>query len=339
MITSTGVAMPKQFGLMRSNGAQSIRVPFSWAGEQPYARWADVPSNQLANFVSGARGVPTDFTSTDRIVAVAAANGMTVLPTVIYTPTWDAGVSVSNDLITPRSDGPYGDFLTTLVDRYGPSGTFWRENPRLRRRPIRMWEVWNEPWLSFYWPIQPFEQSYVALLRTAHAAIKRADPRAQLVLAGMPNASWSVLRSIYWVHGARQLFDVVDVHVYTKYPAGEIQILRLDRSVMDQQGDGRKPMIVGETGWTSSLHQTQHVFDWDLTPAGQARSVRRLLPLLAGDRLRLRLIGLYWYTWMGDEYPGASPWNFSGLVALHNGQVSAKPALHAFGQTAHAIER
>lgn len=334
-----GVAYPSQFGVMRSNGVQSIRAVFSWSIAQPYASWAQVPAGQGGMFVNGAGGVPTNFAGTDQIVELAAAQGITVLPTIIGAPSWDAGSMTALGLAPPRDNQPYGWYLTTLIGRYGPNGSFWSQHPNLPRRPIRMWEVWNEPNLVQFWPMRPWPSSYVALLRVAHGAIKQADPRAKVVLAALPNYSWRLLLQIYRVAGARRLFDVVDVHAYTKNPAGVIQILGFVRTSMKLGKDSNKQLIAGEVGWLSSGNQTARQYDFQTTQSGQARNLRALLPLLAANRKALRLSAFYWYTWMGDEFKGANPFNFSGLVALQNGQVKAKPALKAFNQTAHAIER
>jgi hypothetical protein len=339
VVPNGGVNLSSQFNLIRSSGVQSIHVVFSWSDAQPYASWSSVPAGQQGGFMNGAGGIPTSFAATDQVVTLAAARGMSVLPTVMNAPTWDAGPRSYVGVARPRDDRLYGQYLTTLIQRYGPRGSFWRQHPRLSRQPIRMWEIWNEPDIVGYWPTQPFPTSYVALLRAAHSAVKRADRGARVVLAGVPNFSWQVLNSIYRVRGARNQFDVVDVHPYTKQPAGVIQILRLVRASMKRAGDSGKPIIAGETGWPSSLGQTQHRFDFETTRAGQARNLRALLPLLAANRQALGVIAFYWYTWMGNEYPGAYAFNFSGLEAFSNGNVSAKPALGAFSQTARAIER
>jgi hypothetical protein len=334
-----GVAYPSQFGVMRANGVQSVRAVFSWSVAQPYASWSQVPAGQSGMFLNGAGGVPTNFAGTDQIVGLAAAQGLTVLPTVIGAPSWDAGTMTALGLAPPRDNQPYASYLTTLIGRYGPNGSFWSQHPNLPRRPIRMWEVWNEPNLIQFWPMRPWPSSYVALLRAAHGAIKKADPRAKVVLAALPNYSWRLLLQIYRVVGARRLFDVVDVHAYTKNPAGVIQILGFVRTSMKLGKDANKQLIAGEVGWLSSGNQTARHYDFQTTQAGQARNLRTLLPLLAANRKALRLSAFYWYTWMGDEFKGANPFNFSGLVALQNGQVKTKPALKAFNQTARALER
>jgi hypothetical protein len=333
-----GVALPDQFGLIASSGVQTIRAPFYWSVAQPYSSWGELPPMYRAAFTNGSGGIPTSLSGPDQIMTAAAARGMTVLPVVIDAPPWDGRALSGYGGWLPRDDGLYAQFLTTLIQRYGPRGSFWAQHPELPRRPIRMWEVWNEPNIDDFWPTQPWASTYLALLHTAHSAIKRADPGARVVLAGLTNKSWLDLASIYRHRDARSLFEVVDVHPYTKYPTGVIQILSSVRATMDQAGDRRKPIIVAEGGWLSSLHQTTRAFPWETTEAGQARNLGALLPLLASYRRTLGLIGFDWYTWMGDEYPEAPPFNFSGLLKFHAGTVRAKPALAVFGQKARAIE-
>jgi polysaccharide biosynthesis protein PslG len=327
-----------QFALMARSGVESVRATFNWTDEQPYRTWLRVPLTQRSQFEAGAGGIPTNFAETDHLVGDAAAHGLTVLPTVMYAPSWDAAPHKGSAINAPRSNQPYANFLTTLIDRYGPEGSFWAANPQLPRRPIREWAIWNEPWIYYYWPFKHYAKTYVALLRAARTAIKGDDPAAKVVLAGIPNASWRNFRSIVDLHGARSLFDVVDVHPYTEWPSGVIDILTRVRKTMVRVGIGRVPMIAGELSWNSSLHETRNLFDWDTTRTGQAHAVRTVLPLLAANRKRLNLVAFYWYTWMGNEHRGASPWNFAGLMGYHNGNVFAKSALSAFAKEAHAIE-
>ena len=200
--------------------------------------------------------MPTDFAGTDQIVALAAARGMAVVPIVMYTPSWDAAPGLAADLALPRDNRPYGGYLTTLIERYGPRGSFWDQNPTLPRRPIRTREIWDEPDLRCFWPTPHWASGYVAPLGRAHAAVRHADPGARAILAGLTAYSWLDLASIYHVRGARRLFDVVEVHPYTKYPGGVVRILSFVRATMDKAGDRGEPMIAGETGWMSSLGQT-----------------------------------------------------------------------------------
>ena len=317
----TGVNQDRQFKVMVASGVESVRVAFNWSAAQP------------------TKGGPISFTTTDAIVMLAAKHGMTVLPTVIYAPDWDAAPHRSDHLAIPKSNGPYADYVQALVERYGPDGSFWTENPSLRPRPIRAWQIWNEPDSSYYWSKQPFARSYLKLVRAARRAIRTVDPQGKVVLAGMPGAEWDYLTEVYKVKGARSLFDVVAAHAYTMLPVNVIRFVQNVRQVMTRYGDRNKPIVVTESGWASSVGKVFDVpYCCQTTTRDQARYITALLPLLATNWRALGLIGYYYFTWVGDEYFGAPYFNFSGLFRLTNHGFVAKPAFHAFRTGALAVE-
>jgi hypothetical protein len=324
--------------LMAHSGVQSVRMQFSWGGAQPYPNWNAVPVADRGSFVDEG-GVPTTFDSLDRLVALTAQRGLGVLPVVQYPPGW--GALHPGDISSPPSaPGPYAAFLGALVRRYGQSGTFWATHPAVRRVPIRSWQIWNEPELPYQWTDQPFARRYVALLKAAHAAIKAADPHAQVVLAGLTNESWKDLGAIYRRPGARRAFDAVAANAYTRAPAGVITILSRVRAVMRRYGDQAKPLYATELGWPASVGQTKTLYGYETTRAGQASRIGRLLPLLGRNRGALRLRGFYLYTWIGQEAPGRGVFDFSGLRRQDMaGKVTSKPALAAFTRAAHALQR
>ena len=197
--TAPGVNLAAQFAQMERSGVESVRVVFSWAAAQRYGSWSQVPLADRSEYINEG-GVPTDFSQIDEVVGLAAHYGLTVLPTVIYAPSWDITGSSSRSFGRPARDLPYALFLADLVRRYGPGGAFWRRQTRAAI-PIREWQIWNEPNIPTYWPTQPFANSYVALLKVAATAIRAVDPSAEIVLAGMPNYSWLDLEHIYKVPG------------------------------------------------------------------------------------------------------------------------------------------
>jgi hypothetical protein len=332
---AAGIDLTHQFNTMVSVGVGNIRMAFNWAGAQPYQSWAEVPAGQQGNFTD-VGGIPTDFAATDQMVGLAAQRGMSVLPTVLYAPSWDARDNpVGVD--TPAQPGPYAAYVTALVHRYGPHGSFWSANPQIPARPIRMWQIWNEENLSYYWQ-QPFASSYIPLLRAAHNAIKSADPGAKVIVGALTNMAWNALGQLYH-RGARKLFDAVAVNGFTKKPANVILYLRLVRRAMDRFKDRHKPLYATEVSWPSAVGDTKVHFDWDTTEAGQARNIAALLPMLGADRFSLGLKGFYYYNWMGVEDFGALDFSFAGLVGITtDGQVFTKPALGAFKRGALALE-
>ena len=327
-----------QLSSMVASGVQSIRVAFNWAAAQPYESWDQLPADQRVQF-SQAEIRPTDFSQTDEIVGDAAQRGLTVLPTILYAPSWDARNNPGG-IDTPKRALPYAQYAAALVGRYGPKGSFWSANPQIPRRPIRMWQIWNEPNLSYDWR-QPFAKSYVSLLAAAHKAIKHADPGAKVVLAALTDFAWTSIRQIYKIRGARNLFDIVSINGFSKTPANVMLYMHFMRNALIRDGDGHKPMLATEISWPSSRGTgTPQVFDFDTTPAGQARNIAALLPMIGRQRVALGLIGFYYYTWIGDESrPYTLAWEFSGLLRDVNGDVSAKPALAAFRKGALALER
>ncbi len=325
-----------QFDRMVSSGVESVRIVFSWKDAQPYARFSDVPAGQLGAFTGNAGGVPTSFGATDEAVTLAASHGLTVLPVVIYTPGWEERPHPLADFGLPKSNAVYASYVELLVRRYGPRGSFWAEHPDLPYVPIRAWQIWNEPNTSTRWPIQPFAPTYLAMVRAARTAIRRADPQAKVVLAGMPNYSWRSLETIYRVRGARRLFDIVSIHPYTASPEGVLTILRRARAVMRRHGDGRKPLLATETGWPSSFGHSPEHYPFDTTPSGQARKLATLLPLLARNRRALGLLGFDVYTWL-DTDAGHS-FSYSGLLRVRGSAITAKPAFAAFKRAALALD-
>ncbi len=337
-----GIDLAAQLDQMVEDGVDSLRITFDWALAQPYASWVQLQQAAPADAsaFTNVSGVPTNFASLDEIVGLAAQRKLTVLPVVLDAPSWDARRASGVTVGFPAHVDPYASFVKALVQRYGPHGMFWSANPAIPKVPIRMWQVWNEPNIPAFWFKQPFARSYVALLRAAHAAIKAADPGAKVVLAGLPNYSWVALGRIYAIRGARNLFDVVAVHPYTKLPEGVITILTKVREVMDQNGDARMPMLADELSWPSSKGKTPHNvgYDFATTEAGQAHNLSVLLPMLGKDRAQLGLRGFYYYTWATTEIRNGLAFDFSGLLRYSSERLVAKPALAAFRNAALALE-
>ena len=331
ILNATG-AIEREYDAMVSAGAGSVRDQLTWRAAQPYASWDEVPPERRGSF-RDEEGVPTDWMLSDLQVRLAAARRMRVMPVVQSSPDWAA--RQPGDLWSPpRDPQSYARFLAALVRRYGPNGSFWAENPELPRRPVRDWQIWNEPHFRQFWSDQPYERDYVALLRSAHAAIKAADPGARVVLAGLANTSWVYLRDIYRA-GARPYFDIIALHPFTAQVAGVFEILRRGRRVARRFGDARKPLTVTEFTWSSGKGELTTSYGWDATERGQARRVRESLTLLARERRRMRIDSVFWYTWLSRDSNRNYPFDYSGLRRLEDGgQVVRKPAFKAFRATA-----
>lgn len=344
--------VPREVGIMRSSGVERVRANFDWAFAQPYRSAASVPPRLRGRFrTRGRGGVPTDFSALDRLVGAAAQHRLTVLPVVVGAPRWasnDRGKPASDGriaILRPRDPADYARFLGTLIDRYGPRGGFWRAHPKLPRRSIRAWQVWNEPDFAAFWGGADFRPStwpaeYVRLLRPARDAIKAADPGATAVLAGVTATRgytpWQELGLLYGA-GARGLFDQAAVHIYTQRPPDVVRALQLSRDVMIKNGDAGRSIILTEFGWTAAAGRAKD-YGWNVTDQGLATRVRQVLPALARARGRLRLAGVFWYTWLSSYRDPRETFAYAGLRSLRARRPESTPALAAFRSAALRLE-
>jgi hypothetical protein len=317
-----------QWRLMARSGAQSVRTVFSWAHAQPVA------------------GGPYHFAETDRLVALAARNDIALLPVIHRTPLWAALVP-GEPGSPPRLDSDYTAYLRALVMRYGPQGTFWESRPGLPRRPLRDWQIWNEPHLQFYWNTAgrdpgAWAPEYARLLRASKLAIEAVDPRATIVLAGLADYSWKHLARLYR-NGVRGQFDVAAINLFTGRPRWILRGLGLFRKALRRGGDGRAPVWVTETTWPAAKGRVARPEPawqraWYTTDRGMARRLRAVYRLASRKRRRLRLGRLYWYTW-ASEYRGGDLFGYSGLVRFWAGDFAPRPALDAYRASARRLTR
>jgi hypothetical protein len=295
---------------MAANRVESSRVVFSWSQAQRE------------------EGGDFHFGDTDRIVANAAEHGVELLPIVMETPLW-ARAKVRN--WWPRRTEDYAAYVRALAERYGPDGTYWKERRGEPVRPVRRWQIFNEPGRS---------KRYAPLLEAANRAAKRVDPGAQIVLAGLTGtedgAPWDILRYQYR-QGIRRWFDVAALHLYTGKAENVVAGARLFRKVMNRRGDRKKPLWLTEFGITASKGRTtapRSQRTLRTTDAGMASFLRKAYRGLARNDRALGLKRAYWYTWASSYERGAGIFRFAGLNRYANGRFEAKPALAAYRASA-----
>ena len=247
------------------------------------------------------------------------------------TPSWAASVP-GQPFSPPRDPATYAAFLRTLVARYGPRGSFWSADPGLPRDPVRHWQIWNEPNIPInFVGVRSWPGTYARLLRAAYPAVHRADAGAKVVMAGLANFSWRDLSRAYRA-GVRGSFDVAAVHPFSGRPSNSVKITRLNRDVMNRNGDRRKPIWLTELTWSSAKgRKTPLTQNWETTEAGQARRLRQAYTLYVRAHRSLRLGRIFWYTWATVDPDSKNSFDYSGLrTVLPSGRFADKPALAAF---------
>jgi hypothetical protein len=177
--------------------------------------------------------------------------GISLRPYLGYTPAWAAkGGKDDHAWNDPsRRRGDWVRFVTTLTTR-------------LKSHPsIVSYEIYNEENVPLWW--EGTAEEYAGTLRDGAAAIRRADPDAQVLLGGM------VWPDLEWLETACRRdsteFDVLPFHAYpeTWTPDSIVVENYLGpgfRSRFVPEADalcGRKPIWINETGFATTPGTTE----------------------------------------------------------------------------------
>ncbi|MFN2169201.1 MAG: beta-galactosidase, partial [Anaerolineae bacterium] len=219
-----------------------------------------------------------DWSVSDRIVDQAESIGLHMIARLDSDPSWASGQvypNASNIIMSPPDNyQDFADFCYNLASRY--------------KGRIAAYQLWNEPNLSREWGGEaPDPEGYARLLKAGYEAIKRADPSAIVISAGlapttrrdqvaMPDTEY--LKRMYDA-GAGPHFDALGAHGagYKAPPEmdpGEVAndpnyynrgdpncpgpLCRIYcfrhiedlRQIMEDNGDTDKQVVVLEFGWT-----------------------------------------------------------------------------------------
>jgi hypothetical protein len=313
-ISPQGFPNGEDYELMSEAGITSVRLPLNWSEIEPDAR---ARFDQNWSFLDGQ-------------VKAAAENGMTPFFFVWGTPAWVSPKLGAEPIASARQRQEWLRFLRSAVRRYGPEGSFWRENREVPRHPVRQWEIWNEENIVTF-SKEPDPEAFARLIRISGGLLHRIEPGSRVLLGGLfgrplqipPNvASEGFLADLYRVPGIKRYFDGVALHPYVaSATALEGQIERL-RTVMTLNGDAATPLYVTEMGWGSDGFESR----WERGPHGQARELDRAFAMLTSNRHRWNIGGVWWFSWT-DQAGSCQFCDSAGLLTSHR---EGKPSWYRF---------
>jgi hypothetical protein len=320
----------EQIQRLRRGGVESLRIPVDWPAVQPV------------------EGGPFDWSATDALVRNAAEAGLDVLPCLYGAPVWAVPVArvPGSTATAPRhlpagggAGAAWAGFLTQAVARYGPNGSFWAENPEVPRRPIRVWQVWNEENFK-YFVVRPNPAEYGKLVKISYGAIKGADPGAKIVLGGMfarpreglskrkPRKAYLATEFLSLMFkstpGIASKFVGVALHPYSstfKYMGAEIAEVR---TALKKSHDARAGIWITELGWSSQPPTAGNPFAKG--PAGQAAQLKGAFSELRRNQRKWRVQRVYWFS--VDDEPGNC--NFCDGSGLFGAGFTPKPSWYAY---------
>jgi hypothetical protein len=325
-----------EFQRLKAGGVDSYRLPIGWSSVMP------------------TRGATPDWSSVDPHVAGAAAAGLEVLPFLYGAPAWAVPTVVvpgtGGQAVAPRNlpvsgaaKSAWSAFLRAAVGRYGPSGTFWAENPGLPKRPLRTWQIWNEENFK-YFVARPNPAEYGKLVKNSYAVVKQADPGAKVILGGMfsrpreanlkvhpPQAYFAsvFLEKMYKGNpGIKSKFSGIALHPYTtRYQRITSEVEEV-RKVLKQNKDAGKGLWITELGWSSLPPAPNNEFAKG--PSGQVKQLRGAFALLSRNVAKWRVQRVFWFSI--DDRPGSC--NFCDGSGLFAKGFVPKPSWFAYVQFA-----
>jgi polysaccharide biosynthesis protein PslG len=319
---------PSQLERLKRGGVDSLRFTVDWSSMQRFA------SSEI------------DWSSVDPTIEAFAKAHIEALPFLYGAPRWavretavpGTGGGAKAPAHLPVS-GPaargWAAFARQAVERYGPRGEFWSENPQLPRDPVRTWQIWNEPNFK-YFVARPNPGEYGRLVKISAHAIHAADPGASVLLAGLfarpgeagkfqPPRAFTAVEFLELMlkrsPGVSASFDGVALHPYTtSYLTIPAEIEEV-RALLRSRGDGGKKLWLTELGWSSERPSGGDAFAKGVR--GQAAQLDGAFRILRNNAARWRLRQVFWFS--VDDLPGAC--NFCGGTGLFRGNAfKPKPA-------------
>ncbi|MFL5781634.1 MAG: hypothetical protein ACJ760_10010 [Thermoleophilaceae bacterium] len=314
-------------------GAESARILFNW---------------NLAEPVPGV----FDWSRNDSVIRYATQHGMKVLPTVEYAPIW-ARRYPRQSASPPKSPKRYTKFLRAAIQRYGPHGRFWKLHPSLPYKPLREWQIWNEPEIAFHWYRKPFTRKwqpkdaaqYVTLLKAAYRTVHGADPGAKVVLSALSIDSWRSLGKLYRWGKLGKNFDVATLQGYAGKPDFIPTLLHRFRDVLNRHGRKAVPLYLTEITWPAAKgkahpgYTTGYMSGFLTTQVGAARRLSAAYKILRASKLRrsVKLQRAFWYIG-ATSYKGRNEFEYSGLLKHSGRKLSPVSAYFAYKKAARAAE-
>jgi hypothetical protein len=318
-----------EFQRLKRGGVESFRIPVAWGSVQPTP------------------GAPPDWSIVDPLVAGAASAGLEVFPFLYGAPAWavppDRSIASDPPRYLPVRSGSqragWKRFLVDAVQRYGPRGSFWAQNPGVPKRPIRTWQIGNE--VNFlYFVARPNPVEYGKLVKLSYSALKAADRGARIVLSGLfahpaearvrrPRLAYTAPEFLDLMYkrtpGIKGKFHGVALHPYTgTYRRLPLYIEEI-RDVLAEHRDARKGLFLTELGWSSQSPRGRRD-GFAKGRGGQARELKGAFRLLRKNQQRWRLQRIHWFS--VNDVEGAC--NFCDGSGLFEEGFRPKPSWFAY---------
>lgn len=322
IVPQEGIAR-KDTARMQKGKVKNLRISIAWESIQPDSR------NEF------------NWAGLDTTVEAAAREGVRVMPTLYATPPWISKRSTNLPVKNKSQLDDWRSFVAAAANRYGRNGAFWKEpaqvDSNLPRLAITRWQLWNEPNFH-YFATKVNPNQYARLVNAGSAAIRKKDPKAEIVLGGLfgrPKGPPSKARdaTTYLKQFSRKVkknsFDSIAIHPYAANTGKLKRIMKGFRKAAVKSGLKKKKIYVTEIGWGSGKKTNAFLTG---SQRAQAKQLGSAFSYLIKNRGKLNLKGVYWYAWK-DTDPKGQNCSFCytiGLFKWNQNKLKAKPAWKKF---------
>jgi len=310
------------YARIRQINVGSMRVSLSWRAIEPR---------------------PGVFVWPDQYMAWLASYGIRPTFLVFPAPAWATGSGYPGvPPLTGKAKRAWKQFLKKAAKRYGPKGSFWKKNPGLPKRPVKSWEIWNEPNLTKYFArvkgdslrmVKKAPRAYAHLVKSADKAISRVDKHANVVIGGLTTnpkhdrmLPWRYLKKFLKVHRIKRHFTGVALHPYAPRAAKFKRMVERTRKALRKGGAKGKDLWLTEVGWGSAKDK----FPLTKGRRGQAKILRKAFKFTVRKRKKMNISHVFWFYWR-DALPGGfAGCTFCTSAGLLDDKAAPKPAYRDF---------
>jgi hypothetical protein len=294
--------LDKYFQNIKDIGATWVRWDIDWTYVQSYS---------VANY---------NWDGVDRVANTAKKFGINSLGTIDYSPQWaQAKICPTDKQCPPADPNTFAHFAGMVAARYSET--------------ITNFEIWNEPNLEGFWyPVNA--QSYVSLLKVTYTEIKKNNPNANVISAGLApaaddgvNVSPITFINTYYSLGAQNYFDALGFHPYS-YPVAPSYVAswnawqQIDtiRQMMISHGDSGKKIWMteygaptGGPGEMQEINNLQFTYNADYMSENAQNEMAK--GVIASYKVAADWMGpFFWHTLLDKQPDRSTPENYFGLI-------------------------
>jgi Glycosyl hydrolase catalytic core len=322
-ITEGGSADAKDYQQMHAIKVRTFRLSIFWRITEP---------------APGA----FNWSRTDAKVAALARNRITPAPLIWGSPQWATGSG--NPGVPPLKGNAlraWKSFLKAAVKRYKKGGEFWRDHPDLPKKPVKTWQIWNEPNLAKYFgnkrnpkkPVPHTAKAYGKFVKASDKAIHKADKHSQVILAGLSNnakkkklAPDRFIKTLLKIKGIEKHFKAAALHPYAPSTKKYSQRISEFRRALKKGGAKKKKIWLTEVGWGSKNNRQ----GLNKGLSGQAKILKKSFKLTLNHRKKWKIDRLYWFEWRDPPRGAPKGCSFCSSAGLLRANRSKKPSYRKF---------